>query len=93
MVSGSNKPIAQKGTPKNLHMAPLHKIIQKNAYAQSLFFWVDGAMGVDTSLTPRRAIQKYKARFSITDLDVRSAVTQFNRMKSLYLKQNNIFTL
>lgn len=79
---------------KNPHLAPIHKIITKTAYAQALFFWVDGALATDSTLTPRRAIVQFSKQFGLDNaLDVRSAVTQFNRMKSLYHKQNKIFTL
>lgn len=79
---------------KNPHLAPIHKILTKNAYAQALFFWVDGAMCLESTLTPRKAIEKFARQFGLeSNLDIRSAVTQFNRMKSLYLKQNKLFAL
>lgn len=79
---------------KNPHLAPMHKIITKTAYAQALFFWVDGALTTDSALTPRRAIIKFSQQFGLEhSLDVRSAVTQYNRMKSLYHKQNKVFAL
>ena len=76
---------------KNAHLGGLHKIIQKTTYTQALFFWVDGAMNTNPKLTPRKAIVEFAKKFEITDLDVRSAVTQFNRMKSLYIKNNKVF--
>lgn len=76
----------------NPHLAPLHKIIQKNAYTMSLFFFVDGVMQVDETMTPRKAIQLYVQRYNIQELDIKSAVTQFNRLRTLYLRNNNIFS-
>jgi hypothetical protein len=77
---------------KNAHLTPLHKIIQKNAYTISLFFFVDGAIQADSSMTPRKAIQLYVERYEMHELDIKSAVTQYNRMRSLYLRNNILFT-
>lgn len=72
-------------------MTPLHKIIQKNAYTISLFFFVDGVIQADNSMTPRKAIQLYVQRYELHELDIKSAVTQYNRLRALYLRNSNLF--
>ena len=75
----------------NRALASIHRIIQRNAYAQALFFFVDGAISRDSHVSPREAILMFQQRYDIAGLDVECEVTAYNRMRSEYLNENKIF--
>lgn len=69
----------------------IHAIIRRNAYYNALFFFVDGYMSADNRLTPREAVLIFRSRYC-TDGDPDADVRMYNRMRSEYLSQNNVFT-
>ncbi len=76
---------------KNAQLCGLHSIIKKNAYSQALFMWVDSAIENNPTLTPRAAIMRFSRRFELDALDVNSAVTQYNRLRNDFIRNNKLF--
>lgn len=75
----------------NQAIASIHRIIQRNAYTQALFFFVDGAISQDNRISPREAIFRFQERYDIPGLDIECEVTAYNRMRSEYLTENKVF--
>lgn len=75
----------------NPALLSMHSIIRRNAYAQAMFFFVDGCLSSSPAMSPREAILIFRDRFKIDDMDVASAVTTYNRMRGEYLTDNKIF--
>lgn len=69
----------------------MHSIIRRNAYAQAMFFFVDGIIEAKPSMSPREAILMFRDRYEVEGMDVASAVTTYNRMRGEYLTDNKIF--
>lgn len=71
-------------------LSGMHTIIRRNAYHQALFFFVDGMLSAQPNMSPRDAILVFRDRYGLEN-DMNSDVTMFNRMKTEYLRENQIF--
>lgn len=75
----------------NPALLDMHSIIRRTAYAQAMFFFVDGCIASDPAMSPREAILIFRDRYKIHGMDVVSSVTTYNRMRCEYLADNQIF--
>ena len=69
----------------------MHSIIRRNAYAQAMFFFVDGILSTNPTISPREAILIFRDRYRVEGMDIASAVTTYNRMRGEYLTDNKLF--
>lgn len=75
----------------NSALCGLHTIVTRNAYAQAMFFFVDGYLLSNPGASPREGILVFRDRYRIDSMEVDSAVTMYNRLRGEYLVNNQIF--
>jgi hypothetical protein len=85
----ANKP--QKFAPADRIMDPVHRIVQRSAIYQSLFFYVQGVQAVNPEIPIGTAVQSYCDRFLPNKDNPETMIEIYRRLLREYLSNSKIF--